>query len=75
MYAHLEYSVLPGDVHALVREEWDVHGAEAALLPRRVDPRQVAEVRVRRAGDQLATDLPEPADRSRICYHRLIIFQ
>ena len=57
---HLEDAVLPGDVHALVGEEGDLHGAEAALLSRRVDPRQVAEVRVSRAGDQLATDLAEP---------------
>merc|ERR1719188_2539839 len=55
-----KHAVLPGDAHALVGEEGDVHGAEAALLPRRVDPRQVAEVRVSRAGDQLAADLAEP---------------
>ena len=36
-----------------VGEEWDVEPAEAALLARRVHPRQVREVRVHRACDHL----------------------
>ena len=66
---HLEHAVLPGDAHALVCEERDVHGADAALLPRSVDPRQVAEVGVSRARDQLAADLAEPEEEtSDDCY-------
>ena len=38
-----------------VGEEWDVEPAEAALLARRVHPRQVREVRVHRACDHLRT--------------------
>ena len=36
-----------------VGEEWDVEPAEAALLARRVHPRQVREVRVHRACNNL----------------------
>ena len=38
-----------------VGEEWDVEPAEAALLARRVHPRQVREVRVHRACHDLRT--------------------
>ena len=76
---HLEDAVLPGDVHALVGEEGDLHGAEAALLPRRVDPRQVAEVGVSRASDQLATDLAEPEGKKKYqsgnSHHQEFIFK
>ena len=44
-----------GDGVREVGEEWDVEPAEAALLARRVHPRQVREVRVHRACDHLRT--------------------
>ena len=43
----LEHAVGPGDGHVFVGQQGDVHVAEAALPARRVNPGQVAEVRVR----------------------------
>ena len=49
-------AVVLGDGVREVGEERDVEPAEAALLARRVHPRQMREVRVHRAGDHLGTE-------------------
>ena len=48
-----------GNGARLVGEQWNVQRSESALLAGRVDPGQVAEVAVRRAGNQFTIDLLE----------------
>lgn len=55
----VEHAVVPGDAVRLVADDGDVHGSQTALLPGRVDPRQVSEVRVRGGGDHLTSQLAE----------------
>jgi hypothetical protein len=55
----LDDAPAPPDVHRLVGQDGDAHGAQATLFPGRVGPRQVAEVGVAAAGDDGAVDVLE----------------
>lgn len=49
-------AVIAGDGLSQVSQQWDVHGAQATLLPGCVDPCQMAEMRVGGSSDDLAAD-------------------
>lgn len=55
----VEHPVAPGDAHGLVGQQGDAHLAEAPLLARGVDPRQVREVAVGGRGNHGRLDFLE----------------
>lgn len=55
----LEHSVVTGDLHRLVGQQWDAQLAQTSLLARGVDPGQMCEVAVGRDTDHFAADLLE----------------
>lgn len=55
----LQYSVVTGDFHRLVGQQWDTQFAKTSLLARGVDPGQMCKVAVGRDTDHFAVDLLE----------------
>lgn len=52
-------SVVPGDFLVHVGQKWDIHLTETAFLPRLEGVLHMGELRVDRAGDNLASDFSE----------------
>lgn len=55
----IQHAVVTGDLLRFVSQQWNIQTAQTTLLAWRIDPGQVAEVAVGRAGNQLATDFTE----------------
>jgi len=55
----IENAIGAGHLHRLVGQQGNVHAAQTALLPGRVDPGQMGELAVGGASDHLAVDLAE----------------
>jgi len=62
-----QYAVSLGDVASLVGQQRDLHAPQSSLFPRRVDPSEMAKVRISRCCHDLASDLAELLRSVRKC--------
>lgn len=63
----IQHIVTTTNVHRFIGQQWDVHGAQATILARRIYPCQMRKMAVGRTGNQFTVNVPEFLSPVRKC--------